>query len=304
MSKQVAAQLMMGEVEEFRKRRAEIEKTAQAAYAQLGKEVEDFKKGVLCGKVTTGDAITDYFLAAGYFEEEPAKPFRDVAARLKGKKDQLVLVVQRERERHVFGGPGHSSESDYHLETRRTLGILSDDALVLDLKKQSYGLPTESFVELNDHRPMEKRSGPFIFDMFCGFDKLGKTISGGHDSGPELELVIGCDEVFNYSPYPYAGRMQSPPASWICERNKAIRFLGRNIPEAPEEKAAREREQKEVLALLDATRDKRKKLEKYKASRAELQECDESLRHVFDHAKALNLKDHALVVLIASENGW
>lgn len=305
MSKQIAAQLVMKEMEAFRCRKAEIAKEAGVKNELLAKDIKDIAKMILHGKASTGDPITDYFIAAfECIDLEPTLSFRRVQEQMNGKKGQLFLVIQRERKRHVFGGPGHSSESDYHLETEYTVGILSDDKLVLDAKQKKYSLPTEAYIEVSERRVTEKKPGPYLFSMFDGFDKLEKSISAGRDSGLELELLIGCQAVYDYSPNKFVRKPGQRPKDWVCALNAAIRKLGRNIPEAPEEKVAREAEQRETLVLLDGTRDELKGLVKNKASPAKLQKCKDGLRQVFDRAKELGLKGHSLLLLIAVEQDW
>lgn len=300
MAKQaVIANLVMKEIGSLRRRRAEIAEAAEAANKKLAQEIEKLRQIVLNGKATSDDRITDYFLAAGHIDDEVAKPFRDIEAHMKGKKGELFLVVQRNKKRCVFGMPGHSSESDYILETRTFLGKLSSNEWFLDMKKRTYGLPTKSYVELEVHGKLVVQSGPFVFKTFYGLENLGKGISAGHDSGPVLEIFIGDKAAFDYSPYRYVGG-KTRPRDWVNELNRAARLLGKDIPEAPEEKALKEEEKKNVLARLEQKYDAFKIMERAgsRASRREVESCEDMVRTLLVQVKELGLERDPLVVLV------
>ena len=196
------------QVEALRRGRLELAEEMRTRQAALDAKIAEVRKQVVAGEATTGDRITDYFLAVyGVIDDaEVSKPFRELEAQLVGKHGQFVLVVRREKERHVFRGPGQSSESDYHLATYYKLGILNDEKLILDIPSHGHGLPTEAHidVEINERQPAEKREGPLMSSVFAssfyGLESLGKGISGGRNSGPMLEIIVGCDAVFAYSP--------------------------------------------------------------------------------------------------------
>ncbi len=299
-----APQLVKQQLEEFRRDRAKIAAAAEAENARIDKEFAKIQKRILQGKATTGDRITDYFAARGILDDsEVSKPFRDLESKMAGKKGELFLVVRRERKRHVFGMPGHSSESDYHLETEAVLGMLSDEKLVLDIAKWICSLPTESYAEVSMSRPSEKSPGPFHFrDLSYGLHNLGEIVSARHESGAALEIHIGDKEVFTYAPYHYAGGRTHRPRDWIITLNQTARMLGKDIPEAPEEKAAQEEEQKEVLAQLDKKREEYKRLRKQDPLYPrDIEECEKALKMLLGRAKELKLDDEPMVQLVARE---
>jgi hypothetical protein len=299
-SQSIATQLVINEIEELKRGRAEIARQAEEKNAQIDKKIAELQQLVLHGKATTGDRITDYFLAAGHIDAEISEPFRKVGKRMKGKKGQMILIIQRERKRHVFGMPGHGSESDYHLETEMFLGVLSGEDWIFDLKKRLYSLPVEAYIELE--RQTDKKPGPFVFSIFCGIENLGKKIFGGRDSGVALEIHVGDKEVFAYAPYQYAGGRTHRPRGWIVTFNSAARELGKDIPEAPEEKEAKEEDRKRVLSLLDEKREVRRRLaSRNVVSRSEIEKIETELQGLLNRAQELGLEKEPLVQLVTKE---
>lgn len=293
----------MKEVEELRRRRQEIEEKTEKDTGHLEQDITALQKRILGGEETSGDRITDYLLAAyGYIDHEISLPFRKIEEQLVGKTGQFFLVVVRSKVRHMFSGcfgGEEPRESDYHLETRYTLGIFSAEKLVFDAKKYNCGLPTETYVELSFSPfggPIEKKTGPFL--LVDGFRGLGKVVQAGR---AELEVFAGCEAVFAYSPSEFHIGSGERPAYWVVALNRAIRALGRNVPEAPEERVAREEEQIKTLNRLNQERDLFKLLGKHHASQAELRKCGDELRVLLARAKELGLGESPLVKLIESE---
>ncbi len=295
--------LVAQEIEALRRRRKEIQERHENDIVCLDEDISALQKRILDGGETSGDGIMDYLLAAyGYIDHEISLPFRRIEEQFIGKTGQFFLVVVRSKVRHMFGGcfgGEEPRESDYHLETRYTLGILSAEKLVFDAKKWSCGLPTETYVELSfgtfGGQP-DKKTGPFL--LVDGFRGLGKVIQTGRAG---LEVIVGCEEVFAYSPPEFQTEPEKRPSHWVIALNQAIRRLGRNLPEAPEEIAALERQRTETLNRLNQKRDHLRVLGEYGAQRAELEKCKDELRALLVKAKELGLKDRPLVRLVESE---
>ena len=304
MSKdKVSATLVRQDVEEFRRRRARIEEEAKLAVDRLTKEIESVRKLIRNGKATTGDRITDYFIVAhGYIDSEHAEPLRELEMRMAGKAGELFLVVRREKKRLVFGGPNHSmGPNDYCLGVRHTLGVLSGDVLVLDPKKQDFGLPTKALAELAEERSLFTKPGPLLFG-FQGLSGLTETVSARHESGLALEVIIGDEAVGKYSPYRHIGAMAARPKHWVVALNSTARALGKKIPEAPEEIADREEKKKAALEALDEARHTYKRLlGQGPQYRDQLWNARKELSLALDRANGLGLKEEPLVLLVAKE---
>ena len=307
MAEHKVENMVMAEIKALRRRQAEITEETQVKTELLRESIEKIRQLILRNQGTSGDRITDYFLAAhGTIDDtEVSKPFREVEGQMAGKKGELFLVVQRKRDRHVFHGCFWSegpSESDFHLEAHYFLGVLSAEKLYLDAKALRYGLPTEAYGELSgsgwkvlDRNP----EGPFCFD-YDGFQKLGKTIQAGRDSGLALEIIIGNVAVFSYLPYGHKSMLGHQ--RWVIAFNKAARLLGKDVPEASEEIAAREEERKEVLKSLDEKRETRNRLlSNAPASSEEMVTVEKNLQLLLERAKELGLEDELLVQLVATE---
>lgn len=292
------------EIESLRRRRLEIEKRHEDDTERLEQDINAIKKRVLDGGETSGDRITDYLLAAyGYIDHEISLPFRRIEEQLAGKTGQFFLVVKRSRKQHsfrgCFGGEG-PRESDYHLETSYSLGILSGDKLIFDAKRGECRLPTEGHAELSFNGPPVTKPGPFPL-VERWFSGLGKLVHAGRDSGAEIEVLIGCEAVFAYAPPDSSVGLGKRPAYWVIALNRAVRALGRNIPEAPEEAAARVEEQIKILNRLNQERDHLGVLREHNTKRTELEKCKDELRSLLVRAKELGLEDKPLVKLIESE---
>jgi len=290
MNTKVPATNLAKQVKALRRRQTAAEKSVQKERDDVGRGIRVLGKSIANGKATTGDRITDYFIVAygALGTDHETKPFRELEKQMAGKKGELFLVVRREEKQHVFRGcfgSSGTSPSDYHLETRYSLGVLTDDVLVLEPKKQDCGLPTIMRVELTIDRLMHAMSGSFMFG-FRGLSELGMRISAGHDVGVALEIIIGDAAVFKYSPH----QSKTINPDWIITRNEAARILGKNVSEAPEEKAAREEEQGKILDLLEEKRHECKRLSGQGPRYSdELKKCREQLRQAFGRAKELGL---------------
>lgn len=299
------AVLMARELERLRSRRKEIEETARVAHEKLAADVEELRRLVRYGKATSGDRITDFFFGGyGFIDDsEVSKLLRDIEAQLAGKKEQLFLVVRRERERDVFRLIG--GRADFHIKVRYYLGILSDDKLILDLEGGRDGLPAARYAALSGDQSPAIIPGPFYF--ICAeslrlppkpSDFFQENPLGRYSVGRALEVYIGCTAVLGYMP----SEMRSEP--WIINRNRAIRLLGGHIVEAPEERTAKEQEKKQFLATLDSKRDLLKTMKKDShASSGEVKKCEEALRALLAQAQQRGYSEETLVRLIAEELG-
>lgn len=225
MSKGMAVENVAGSIEALRCRLTEARERFSREELVVAEGVKEIKADIANGGATSGDPVTDYILVVdGVLEREAAQPFREVEKRMVSKKGELFLVVEREEGQHkshgCSGGVG-ALGSDFYLSTRRILGVLSGEKLVLDLESRSHGLPAKEFVEVSANRPLNKRPGPFIF-IAHRLHELGRTVCAGRDSGPALEVIIGNAAVFKYSPHPL---WPIGARDWIVARNKAARIL-------------------------------------------------------------------------------
>ena len=191
-----APALVAGQVTEILRREARIAEGARIAREALAQDTDALICLIRDGKATTGDRITDYFIAAhGILDDaEVSKPLREIQGRMSGKAGELFLVALHESKRHVFGGPSyHRSSRDYHTETRYFLGVLDGDSLFLNPEALLYGLPTQKYVELSSDMEFIEHEGPFILSGVMS--RLGFGIE---PNVVGTEVFVGDVEVLNY----------------------------------------------------------------------------------------------------------
>ena len=306
MNNRTVTKRVAGLVKELIQREATITEETRIAREILAKDTDSLRNLVRDGKATSGDRITDYFIAAHWIldDVEVSKPLREMQERMVGKKGELFLVVQRESKRHVFRGPSSgSSSSDYHLETRYALGVLSEDEIILDLKRRTYGLTAERHFCLSARLQVTENAGPFLFVGY-GFQSLGDTVCAGPFSGEALEVIIGDDAVLGYFPDRALSVVGFLAKYWVVMLNKIARTLGKDVPEAPEEVAAREKarrifliELNEVHNMLVARASDSAKARKKLDDRGR----NELSGHVSSKARELGLEADLLVRLVLKE---
>ncbi len=314
MTNKPEVKLIAREIEDLRQRQLGMQEKMEAERRLLAESIGKRRALILSGEATTGDRISDFFFGAyGILNDgEVSTTLRDLEAQMVGKVGQFFLVVRSEKEEYgpVFrGGPssfcGPSFHPRFHFRSRCYLGILADEKLVLDPKGRTYGIPTEVYAEVWMSAKPVKVPGPFLF---VGTELLKFPGSPGESHGmfPELyrpdpvpEIFVGCDAVFKYSPPELHAKAGTRPSRWVRGLYPAIRLLGRNIPEAPEEKAAREEEEKKFLNLLDEKRHEYKRLLAQRLRYVgELEKCGEQLRQMLDRAKEMGLEGRPEVQLV------
>lgn len=255
--KTVTANLVAMEVKALVAREAKIAEEALVAREALAKDTDALKNLVRDGNATTGDRITDYFIAAhGVLDDaEISKPLRELQGRMSGKKGELFLVALHESKRHTFGGPNFQmGRRDYHTETRYFLGVLDEDTLFFDQKGRRCGLPAKKHLELSFDVKTIEHEGPFIFSnvTFYGPRPTAAFLGfGAEPNAVSAEVMVGDVETLGY--VPGSGAFSMSHNSWIVLRNRIIRMAGKEVPEAPEEVAAREKARGIFTADLNKT---------------------------------------------------
>ena len=241
--------LVAEEVTELLKREARIAEDARIARETLAKDTDALKDLVRSRQATTGDRITDYFIAAhGILDDtEISKPLRKIQERMAGKTGELFLVALHESNQRTFGGPNFPrGRRDYHVETRHFLGVLSEEDIFLNTAARTSGLLAKKHLELSPDGRIIGHAGPFIFSNIAiyGPRPIAAYLRFGAEpnAAPTVEVLVGDAETLNY--VPGEGPFSMGRNSWIVLRNRMIRAAGKEIPEAPEEVVAREKDQR------------------------------------------------------------
>lgn len=289
--------------EALRRRRVEIEAEYQEKGNRLTEDVNTLCDRVKSGEATTGDRITDYLLVMGNaLDPDTSRPLRNIERQMSGKKGELFLVVYHGEIQTVHRGPNEGvRSSDFHPIVEHTIGLLTGEEIVLDFKKSGTSLPTDSYVELSGGRQVDKKHGPLPF-VVHGIPDFSRGIWGLGVRDSRQELFVGDEGVLGYSPFPSTFPEDTRIQEWIVMRNRAIRSLGKDIPEAPEEKDFWEEEQKKVLAHLDNVRQKYKFLVgRNPHTRGEIERLETELRALLARALNLGLSEKPIVLLVSEE---
>ncbi len=288
--------------EALRRRRVEIEAEYQEKGNRLTEDVNTLRDRVKSDEATTGDRITDYLLVMGNtLDPDVSKPLRNIEKQMSGKKGELFLVVHHEKTQTVFRGPNEGvRSSDFHPIVEHTIGLLTGEEIILDFKKSDTGLPTDSYVELSGSKQVDKKPGPFPF-VVHGISDFPRDAWGLGVRDSRQELFVGDEAVLGYSPLPNTFPGDTRIQEWVVIRNRAIRSLGKDIPEAPEEKAFREECQKKVLDDLDRVRGEYKTVVSHRPHSREAERLEAELRALLTRALELGLDKKPLVLLVMEE---
>ncbi|MBI5654698.1 hypothetical protein HZC53_03540 [Candidatus Uhrbacteria bacterium] len=148
---------------------------------------------------TTGDPVMDYVMVQWNGDEQVVDWLKQLESALAGNIGQYILAIRTEREWHNTGHGGGFGPSGYEELRRRdiSLGILSDDKLVLDLTDGSFGFRTGGKSSWVDTR---HRSGLHSVDMLFEKDDFlylptVRQVSGGRG---DLSILVGADKVFDW----------------------------------------------------------------------------------------------------------
>src|SRR4030042_3937990 len=177
----------------LRKKESRSEKMAQQ-FKQLQTEINkgwnEIQQRIKDGE-TTGDQLKDFVITRYLMpSEEIEQRFRALQDRFKGHQGQYVMVVQRKQERICFRGPGQDRDSDYIEKDELNIGVLADDALIIDPRKGSFFFPTGGkHATCNrpySENPVTIHDGNLTIYLF---EDMGLKAS------PDLQILVGDKEV-------------------------------------------------------------------------------------------------------------
>lgn len=114
-----------------------MEQVARSKIEGAGEIMRQLQQRILQGEPVTGDRLLDFIIAKHGFNAELELPkYKDVQEKLKGKKGEMVLRVEREAIAATTHRPFPSVEepgiSDYRIVERYGVGILTGESLLFD----------------------------------------------------------------------------------------------------------------------------------------------------------------------------
>lgn len=197
--KTVVASLLSGKIGSLRRmqeamddRRREFLRADHEDTEEVSRGIEKARRLVMHDKATSGDALTDYFLVAhSSIDFARTIPLRAIEKQMVGKKGQLFLVIRRRIMANRAGALLWAS----HL-----LGILSDEKLELNASKQTFGIPTHLYANIDAGWMISIAAGPYTFGYreHQGFQSV--ICVGGRKAAPAFETLIGDRAVRKYLP--------------------------------------------------------------------------------------------------------
>lgn len=230
------------------------QEAARLAEEQITGEIAQLRKQISSGSARLEDRLANFLFAVyGIFNEPKIlDEWKALEAKLSGQTEQLLLLVTRKRERVCFGGPGSERERDYQVVTHAQLCMLSGEELLLDLEKQEWGLPVKQRIALEGLRTSPE-DGPIQFPFFQPVHLLDKPVTAGFQGGPQYEIFVGDDFVFEQAKI--LGASLSVCKDLTLLVRAAARKLGKELPELPEEVEARVTELNRIRERLNQLRD-------------------------------------------------
>jgi len=232
----VVVSLITGQLEELRRRKIEIEGRARQEREKYHRDFNQVRQLVQHGKASTGDPITDYFLAAhGSLDSEDAEPFRAIERKMKGKSGQLFLVIRKKKVIAKSGVVrGEPLVSDGEPDSGYVLGVLTGEQLVLKPYVKNFGLPADRFTNVVAGRLPEVQGGPFMFG-FREMINVTKRVHARYDMKLLIDVVVGDPEALRYVPGKCTG--EKSRLMWTESLYLAARALGKDVARISEQSA-------------------------------------------------------------------
>lgn len=234
---------------ELKARASAIQANAKSLFAQVNERVKGLRERIKRGE-TTGDRIRDFVIAHYDFpNKEIEAMYRDLEAQIGQHVGEFILMVAKDENFHGCDEFGYKpKDSDYVLDEYLYLGVLKDDALILNLSDNKCELSTGNHVLCRDvlWGDMELVEKNIAFHFSLNLNKQLKRRNPiacfQKEADLELEVKIGDAEVKEWF------EKRREPHLAVFE--EASHLLGRCIEESPPFTAEFQRQREAVAGCL------------------------------------------------------
>lgn len=182
---------------------------------EANESLNEVKKAIAAGESITGNPLEDFLIFAHGFEANNYRDrYIDLQDRLKGKAGELVLRVDRTKEKWVHREFG-SSDNDYFIAEALNLGLLDSESLLFEYTENKDENQRLSRIKAQGYswlKPVYFDTGAFVFHNSRGTGTTNLHLSADltyietetpnilFHSKPDMqtEILVGNGEVNNW----------------------------------------------------------------------------------------------------------